>query len=68
MYLYQILKTAAVIVATAIPASALLSASSEVLGLLGAIVATIGGIEVVYRFHESWLNYRKTSEAPLRKH
>jgi hypothetical protein len=72
---YKILKIVVVAVAASIP---VLSATSFppispdgvpkwVLGVLGALIAVIEGIQQVYQYHANWMSYRATCEGLKRE-
>jgi Protein of unknown function (DUF4231) len=71
---YKTLKVIVIVVAASIPVlSGLPTDMPEgallrwVLGVLGALVAIIEGIQQVYQFHTNWISYRATGEALKRE-
>ncbi len=68
---YKALKVTVIILAALIPVLAgvplpLLPATgapSWVLGILGAVVVVIEGIQQLYQYHGNWISYRSTCEA-----
>jgi hypothetical protein len=64
---YRTIKVAELIAAAAIPVVAAAGAPGWLTGGLGALVVVMEGINQLFRFHDSWINYRSTSEALTRE-
>jgi hypothetical protein len=72
---FKLFKILALVAATAIPflsgfgATLLgsLDGSALVIGLLGAVIVVIEGLQQLYQWHQNWINYRSTSEALKRE-
>lgn len=62
---YQILKTLQLVAAAAIPVSVAAGGGGTVTGSLGGLVVVMEGCQQVFRFHETWLGYRRTWRALL---
>lgn len=49
--------------ASLIPIVALTGTEPLVIAGLGALIAVVAGVEQLFRFQETWINYRRTAEA-----
>jgi hypothetical protein len=72
---YKVLKVVVIVIAASIPVLSNASlpllppegAPRWVLGVLGALIAIIEGIQQVYQFHTNWISYRATCEGLKRE-
>jgi hypothetical protein len=60
---YKSLKVATIALAATIPIVAPFKTSPWVIGVMGALIATIEGVQQLFQFAHNWNNYRSTCEA-----
>lgn len=64
---YKRLQLAELVIAAAIPLFSGYTvgcpAMAFIIGVLGAVIAIIEGVERLYRYHENWIEYRAACEA-----
>lgn len=61
--LFLTAKVVELLAAAAIPIVAILEVNPVLIASLGAAIAVVAGVEQLFRFQESWINYRRTAEA-----
>ena len=60
---YEVLKSAEIVAAAAIPFSAGFQITPWVTGSLGVVVVVLEGFQQLKQFHSNWTSYRSTCEA-----
>jgi hypothetical protein len=64
---YRGLKVLEIVVAAAIPAAAAVGAGVGLVGVLGAIVVVLAGVQSLFGFQTNWTTYRATAESLKRE-